>query len=439
MLESLLETFNTTGLQYCILHGYKGYPENVPSDVDCIMRDDMVPHGLVRLLRANGFRVGGSIVQWLQHEATAHYFVLASKGQDEPPSFLKLDVSSDYRRNGRVFYSGHDILETRRWYRQFWVPMPAVEFGYYLVKKIAKGMLTEVHSERLSELFKQDPTGCEREITRFWGAASSQIIIAAAAGGNWEPVRSSIWPLRAELLKRTIVRYPVKTGSYWISEIGRKARRWWRPTGLHVVLLGADGSGKSTILEAVRESVAPAFRRTSTHHLSPALFRRRSQGGPVTDPHGQAPRSFAMSTIKAFYWLFDYTIGYHLKVRPELVRSTLVLFDRYLVDALVDPQRYRYGGSGSLLRVVWKLVPKPDLVILLDAPPEVIQSRKQEVVFQETARQCAAYRALVERMPNGHIVDAAQPLDKVVADVSNILIEFLAARTARRLGLETKR
>jgi thymidylate kinase len=203
-----------------------------------------------------------------------------------------------------------------------------------------------------------------------------------------------------------------------------------------VVLLGADGAGKSTVLEAVRESVAPAFRLTRACHLSPALFRRRSQAGPVTDPHGQPPRSFIGSIVKAGYWLFDYTVGYHFIVRPALVRSSLVLFDRYLVDALVDSRRYRYGGPRSLLRLIWKLVPKPDLVILLDAPAEVLQARKQEVPFVESMRQREAYREIVERMPNGHIVDAAQPLNKVVADTNNIIIDFLAARTARRLGLE---
>lgn len=437
MLKSLLKTFNRAGIEYCILHGYEGYPEDVPSDVDCIMSREMVPEHLVRFLQANRHDVGGTIVQWLQHEATAHYFVLVSNDRSAQPRFLKLDVSSDYRRNGRIFYSSNEILETRRWHRQFWVPTCAVEFGYYLVKKIAKGTLTEAHGDRLSELFKQTPADCEREITRFWGTKNGKIIIAAAASGNWESVQSNIGALRTALLKMTIVRYPVTSGSYWISEMVRKARRWWKPTGIHVVFLGADGSGKSTVLEALRETVAPAFRQTSARHLSPALFRRRSRAGTVTDPHGQTPRSFMASTLKAFYWLFDYTVGYHLKVRPELVRSTMVLFDRYLVDALVDPRRYRYGGPRWLLDLIWKLVPKPDLVILLDAPAEVLQSRKQEVPFHETARQREAYRALVDEMPNGYVVDASQPLNQVVADTSNIVIDFLITRTALRLGLST--
>ena len=38
--------------------------------------------------------------------------------------------------------------------------------------------------------------------------------------------------------------------------------------------------------------------------------------------------------------------------------------------------------------------PGPDLVILLDAPPEVLQSRTQEVAHREVERQRAAYLQL---------------------------------------------
>ena len=54
---------------------------------------------------------------------------------------------------------------------------------------------------------------------------------------------------------------------------------------------------------------------------------------------------------------------------------------------------------------------------LIDAPPEVVQARKKEVAFEETVRQREAYRQIVEATPNGHIIDATQPVAGVVADV----------------------
>jgi thymidylate kinase len=136
------------------------------------------------------------------------------------------------------------------------------------------------------------------------------------------------------------------------------------------------------------------------------------------------------------YWFVYYTFGYYVTVHLALARATLVMHDRHLVDALVDPRRYRYGGPSWLLRLIWRLAPKPDLVILLDAPPEVLQARKQEVHVEESARQREAYLSLVRTMGNGHVVDAARPLKWVVGDVNDIILRHLTTRIARRFRLE---
>jgi thymidylate kinase len=112
-----------------------------------------------------------------------------------------------------------------------------------------------------------------------------------------------------------------------------------------------------------------------------------------------------------------------------------VIHDRHLIDAVVDPHRYRYSGPTWLLHLIWWFVPRPDLIILLDAPPEMLQARKQEVSFEESARQREAYRSLVGRMVNGHIVDAARPLEEVVHSVHSLILRHLSARIGRRLGL----
>jgi thymidylate kinase len=72
------------------------------------------------------------------------------------------------------------------------------------------------------------------------------------------------------------------------------------------------------------------------------------------------------------------------------------------------------------------LVPQPRLWILLDAPAEVLQARKQEVPLEETSRQCAAYRAFVRSRRDFVIVDAAQSLDLVVADVARAITKTIA-------------
>jgi thymidylate kinase len=78
-------------------------------------------------------------------------------------------------------------------------------------------------------------------------------------------------------------------------------------------------------------------------------------------------------------------------------------------------------------------VPRPDLVVLLDAPSDLVQRRKQEVAAAETERQRGAYLAYVRALANGRVVDASRPLDEVAADVVRLVVDLLARRAAARL------
>jgi thymidylate kinase len=138
-------------------------------------------------------------------------------------------------------------------------------------------------------------------------------------------------------------------------------------------------------------------------------------------------------------WWMDYTLGYWVAVFPPLLRSALVLFDRYYHDLLVDQRRYRYSGSLRLAGLIGWLVPRPHVFILLDAPPQVLQARKQDVTYEESIRQRDAYLKLMRRMSSAYVVDASRPLDQVVTETEWIILDYMAERTARRLGLERNR
>jgi len=203
-------------------------------------------------------------------------------------------------------------------------------------------------------------------------------------------------------------------------------------------MLGPDGVGKSTVVEVLQRDLAPAFCGIEYGTFAPGLLPHKPPPqGAGGQPHGKPPRSLPASIIKALWWIVYYSLGYHLTIRPVLARGGLALNHRYCVDAIVDSRRYRYKGPQWMLRLAWRLARKPDLVFLLDAPPEVVQARKKEVAFEETVRQRDAYRKLVQAMPYGHIIDSTQPVADVVADVERIIFEFMAERTARRLGLES--
>jgi thymidylate kinase len=113
-------------------------------------------------------------------------------------------------------------------------------------------------------------------------------------------------------------------------------------------------------------------------------------------------------------------------------RNGLVIIDRHYYDFRVDPRRYRINAPDWAVWLGGVLLPKPDLVFLLDAPTEVLQSRKQEVPVAETERQRNAFLALVKPMKNGHVMDASRPPEAVASSVVQTVLEYLTARTAVR-------
>jgi hypothetical protein len=379
ILLGVFETLDRAGIPYCVLHGYESYPQRIKSDVDCMISAKVRPGQLMALLGENSNRIGAEVVR-----SRGYYLLLAGKNVDGSPCFLDLDLSIDYELDDRQFYAGSEVIESRRRHQQFWIPATNVEFGCYLVRKIAKGCLDNGQAGRLSSLYQQDAAGCRQQVARFWGAGSTALILSAASSGKWEPVRLRLDNLRAELRMRATLRSPWRMVENRLRRLAGRMGRFWRVDGgLSVVFLGPDGAGKSSVIEAIGQSLAGAFPRTACYSFPPALFHFFHNPQAIDNrPHESPLRSWPASVVRAvLYWFVYSTLGYCVTVRQALGRSTLVMHDRHFVDALVDPRRYRYGGPSWLLRLIWRIIPKPDLLILLDAPPAVLQGRKQEVSF----------------------------------------------------------
>jgi thymidylate kinase len=192
---------------------------------------------------------------------------------------------------------------------------------------------------------------------------------------------------------------------------------------LKIVILGPDGAGKSSVIQGLIGRLEQDGRIVKMRHLKPQILLRRRGAAVmiVVDPHGKPPRSALTSVVKILVWLME---EWYANLFQD-DRKTLLIYDRYYHDLLVDPLRYRYGGSMGAARLVGKMMPRPKLWLLLDAPAEILQARKQEVSLEETERQRSAYRAFVQGQKDHAIVDAAQPLDKVIADVERIVTRAL--------------
>jgi hypothetical protein len=171
-------------------------------------------------------------------------------------------------------------------------------------------------------------------------------------------------------------------------------------------------------------------RAVKMRHLKPRFVAqlRNQPDIIVVDPHGKPPRGALLSLVKIVVWLIEEWYAHLFHETKE----TVLLCDRYYHDLLVDPKRYRFGAPVWTAALVGRLMPLPKLWILLDAPANVFQARKQEVTPEETARQRDAYRAFVRKQQQHVIVDASQPLDKVIADAAHAIKKALIEDVGNR-------
>lgn len=438
IFDAFVAELHEHGLEYCILAGYDGYPDHIESDIDFVIRPEAA-YQLPTLMCDVAERTGCRIVQAIRHETSACYFVLA-KADGTEVTFFHPDFTGDYRRHGRLWLRSTDLLAGRQPHPQgFFVPAPEDAFIYYLIKRVDKRALTQTHVEKLARWYAESPEACRNRLATYWDTESCTYLAQALASADWESV-ARLGGSLADALNRgprqESWRGRLVNG---FAEMRRLVERVMEPTGVFVVFLGPDGCGKSTVIERVQGSLAPAFRGTFTFHLRPRLGQRPGRASQeVLAPHRLPPRGLFSSSLKLAYFLFDFGVGYWAIVWPKLVRSTLVISDRYYHDLLVDPLRFRFGLPTRAARMVAGLVPSPDVWIILDAPAEVLQARKQEVSYDEAVRQRQGYLELAASLKNAVVVDATKSIDQVVADVLDAVLKQMARRTTSRLSRISK-
>jgi thymidylate kinase len=151
--------------------------------------------------------------------------------------------------------------------------------------------------------------------------------------------------------------------------------------------------------------------------------KKKTESNQVeTNPHKKNNYSSVLSILKLVYFLFEYNFNWIKNIIPKKITPVLIVFDRYFDDIIADPKRYRYGAPEFVVRVFRKFIPSPDTTFVLDAPAEVVLSRKKEVSQISLEAQLEKYRALGNRK-NYFIIKVNRPINEIVQDVIKIIIK----------------
>ncbi len=229
-----------------------------------------------------------------------------------------------------------------------------------------------------------------------------------------------------------------------------------------VAVIGPDGAGKSTVTQQLVEQLPMPVRYIymgvnleSSNLVLPTtrliLELKRLRGGrpDMTGPPDptrikQPPKNpvkrlvkeiktaLRLSNLMAEEW-FRQTVVNRTKRKGVVVLSDRHFFcDYYAHDIAVDRSKLPLARRlhGWMLD---RFYPRPDLLVTLDAPAEVLFARKGEGTLAMLEARRQEYLRLKEAVPHFALVDATQPLDVVVQQTKDIVVDFYERQVGQKV------
>lgn len=223
--------------------------------------------------------------------------------------------------------------------------------------------------------------------------------------------------------------------------------------GFTVAIVGADGSGKSTVARRLTE-MSPAGSRymymgASIDRSNISLptsrlltYLKRKRVAPLVEETGALPPAALMTEemkqrvprgriVKAIGVINRSAEEWYrqLFVWAYRLRGFIVICDRhFLYEYFPNSQTFFAGRQLLSVRIHAFLLrhfyPRPHITFFLDAPPEALYARKPEWSIEHLERQRIGINEQGRSCPNFIRIDATRPVDEVVADVAAHIARF---------------
>jgi len=202
--------------------------------------------------------------------------------------------------------------------------------------------------------------------------------------------------------------------------------------GKFIVLDGGEGAGKTTVAKAVVEKLG--WNAIYTREPGGSRYSEQIRELLLSDDakHSDAETQFAL------FWAARRDFLKHVVI-PALKDGKTVVTDRF------DSSTYAYQivaqGNTSLLKLFWQVREaflgeyEPDMYILLDIEPvdglARAVGRGEETLNHFDKRKIEFHIQvnsglrdfILKKMDNGEVVDASQPLEKVIEDTMVLINE----------------
>jgi thymidylate kinase len=241
---------------------------------------------------------------------------------------------------------------------------------------------------------------------------SSRRILRAARSRTWEALVDLYPSLRRSWARAQLGPVLRRVATQRALRLAEKPAVWLSRRGISVALLGPDGAGKSTLARELAEGFC--YPGTTAYM---GFWQGDGEG------HRGPWRASGRVLFRPAATLRRYLAA---RIQQELGR--LVVFDRYTYDAYLPPRPPLVRAKKLYFALLAHSCPGPDLVLLLDAPAELLAARKREHTPDELEWQRRHFLRLRERVPGLEVVDATRSQEDLKAEVLGRIWSHYARR-----------
>lgn len=443
LIEQIFKIINDSGLDYCIQNKYEMMPESIPSDIDIMYKNanekflDKLVGKIIK--ETNGILVQKYVQGYYQYTYIIYYKTETGFFQI-PLDFYRAISWSNYF----VVMMAEEMLDSKRFYKCFYVPDYYVELKYMWIRRTIKKDLNDEHLKISEELFRKDMCKNSEYLKKDFGDEVGELIVEII---NTRQI--NLFYTKFNMFERAVKRLSKKNddlrkrianAGFLLTKILPK--RIIHTCGISIGFLSPDGGGKSTIINELCEMMKDIniFDGVKQYYFRPKLLKNLGHYNRInpheeestnSNPHGKVEGGLLKSFVRFMFYNCDFILGTVLKIWPDKMAKKLVLFDRYYYDYYVDIKRYQYGFSKKVPRLFSWMIPTLDIVFVLDAPSDVLYARKQELSIDELLRQRDAFQKIPRIVKSARIIDVNRNVTDIVQDINEIIVELQSKRTKK--------
>jgi thymidylate kinase len=435
-LEELFSQLKREGIVYAVMRNYEGLPEKPGRDIDLLTTGFSQ---LVAVLKDSSRQAGYSLRIFRRYDGMVKFHLV--RWRQEGLEVLEIDVQWSIRCKGITLVSPNLLPTFRVLKGVFFILRPGAEAAISLTKELMyHGAVPAKYKPQLAAMARSDREGFITALKECFGDGLVTKLFDLTCQSDWQGIEALVPQLRGNAILRAIKHAPFGQMCRWLSFLRWNLMKFFRPSGRFVVLIGPDGSGKSTISKKLERYLQPLFQGSCYFHghfmiiprlrdLAKLLGFKPSEEIAATNPDsgGFGERMIKFGILRSMLYLTYYSLGYLLGYGVIFLRrgrGELIIFDRYYYDYLIQPGMSLPSG---LIMMVSNLLPKPDLLIYLHNDPQVIFSRKPELTIKELVRQSAVCYQLIDRLPQGCLVETTGTPEEITERVAKILIDKMFA------------